>query len=153
MLEYILITCFAKVFPVFSPFLLSLRCLYSAYVLVIVSSLTFYTFACVHFLRRTCGLPLLRAPFKYSRFLCCSMPSLGKSTVSQKNLSCFNICSPSAMTFIRRRNRHHMKNNIKYKGNTNSTPVIILFHFTLVLLAELQAIIFLWLSLTPRQLL
>ena len=34
----------------------------------------------------------------------------------------------SAITFIKCRNRHHMKNNIRYKVNINKTSVIIFFN-------------------------
>ena len=56
--------------------------------------------------------------FKYSCFLCCSIPSFGVSAVPAKD-------STSAIAFIRYRNRHHMKNHIRYKCNINNTSVII----------------------------
>ena len=37
--------------------------------------------------------------------------------------------STSLITFIKGRNRHHMKNNIRYKGKINNTSVIIFFFF------------------------
>ena len=63
-------------------------------------------------------LPLLMLDFKYSRFLCCSIPSFGVSAVPARD-------STSAIAFIRYRNRHHMKNHIRYKCNINNTCVII----------------------------
>ena len=39
--------------------------------------------------------------------------------------SSFNMSSTSAIIFIKCRNRQHMKNNIRYKGNTTNTSVII----------------------------
>ena len=42
----------------------------------------------------------------------------------------------SAIIFIKRQNRHHMKNNIRYKGNTNNTFVIIFFNKALVLFVD-----------------
>ena len=60
--------------------------------------------------------------FKHSRFLCCSIPSFGVSATSP---SSFNMSQPSAIIFIKCRNPHHMKNNIRYKGNINNTSVII----------------------------
>ena len=37
----------------------------------------------------------------------------------------YNIFSTLAITFITGQNRHHMKNNIRYNGNTSNTSVII----------------------------
>ena len=67
------------------------------------------------------------ALFNSSRFLCCSMPSFGVSTTSPKNTSSFNMSPTLAIIFMKRRNRHQRKNNIRYKGNTNNTSVIIFF--------------------------
>ena len=53
------------------------------------------------------------------------MPSFGVSTISPKNSSSFNIFSTSGITFIKCRNCHQMKNNIRYNGNINNTSVII----------------------------
>ena len=113
-------TCLPKAFPVFSPF-----SPFSVYVLLIVLSLALSTYSCVHLLPNKYALPLLMTLFKHSRFLCCSMPSFSVSTVSRKNSSSFNIFSTSAIIFIRCLNRHQMRNNIRYKGNINSTSVII----------------------------
>ena len=63
--------------------------------------------------------------FKHSHFLYCSMPSFGVSTISLKKPSSFNIFPTSAIAFIIYRNLHHMKNNIRYNGDTNSTSAII----------------------------
>ena len=41
-------TCLPKAFPVFSPFSFMSRCLYSAYVLLIISLLALSTLLCVH---------------------------------------------------------------------------------------------------------
>ena len=65
--------------------------------------------------------------FNSFRFLCCSMPSFGVSITSLKNSLSFNMSPASAIIFIKCRNHHHMKNNIRYKGNTNNTCVIIFF--------------------------
>ena len=46
-------------------------------------------------------------------------------TLSPKKSLWFNIFSTSAIIFIRCLNRHQMRNNIRYKGNINSTSVII----------------------------
>ena len=51
--------------------------------------------------------------------------------VSPKKSSSFNIFSTSAIIFIRCLNRHHMRNNIRYKGNSNNTSVIIFLIDTL----------------------
>ena len=125
--EYKLMTCLPKASPVFSPFLFSSRCLYlySAYVLLIVSSLTVSTFLCVYLLPNKYPLPLLMALFNSSRFLCCSMPSFGVSIMSPEKSSSFNIFSTLAIAFIKYRNRHHIKNYSRYKGNINKTSVII----------------------------
>ena len=63
--------------------------------------------------------------FSSSRFLCCSMLSFGVSTTWLKNSLLFNMSPKSAIIFIKCRNRYHMKNNIRYKGNFNNTSVII----------------------------
>ena len=76
-LEYNLIACLPNAFAVFSPFSFISRCLYSAYVLLIVSSLALSTLSCVHLCPNKCALPLSMTLFKHSRFLCCSMPSFG----------------------------------------------------------------------------
>ena len=65
--------------------------------------------------------------FKHSCFLCCLTPSFGVSTTSPKNSSSFHVSPTSAIIFIRSWNRHHMKNNIRYKGNVNNTSVIIFY--------------------------
>ena len=65
--------------------------------------------------------------FKYSRFLCYSMPSFGVSAISPKKSSS-NISPTSVIAFITGWNYHQMKNNIRYKGNTNKTSVIIFFN-------------------------
>ena len=116
--EYKLMTCLPKAFPVFSPFLFGSRCLYSAYVLSIISSLTLSALLCVHLH----SLTLSTAFFNSSCYLCCSIPSLGVSTTYQKTMS-----PTSVIIFIKCRNRNHMKNNIRYKGNTSNTSVIIYF--------------------------
>ena len=64
-------------------------------------------------------------PFNSSRFLCSSIPSFGVSTTSPKNSSSFNISPTLTIIFIKHWNCHQMKNNIRYKGNTNNTSVII----------------------------
>ena len=63
--EYRLMTCLPKVFPVFSPFSFSARCLYSAYTLLIISSLALSTLPCVHL---SPNLPLSMALFNSSLF-------------------------------------------------------------------------------------
>ena len=131
--EYRLITCLPKVFPVFSHFSFSSHCLLSAYVLFIVPSLGLSTFSCVYCFLPPRTLPLLTALFKNSRFLYWSTPSFSVSTVSAKNSSSFNMFSTSVIAFIKSLNCHHMKNNVRYKGNTNNTSVIILLISTLVI--------------------
>ena len=123
--EYKLMTCLPKAFPVFSPFSFSSGCLYSIYVLLIVSSLALSSFSCVHLLPNKYGLPLLMTRHKHSRFLCCSMSSFGVSKVSLKKSPSFNMFSTSAIAFITCQNNHHMRNNIRYKGNISNTSVII----------------------------
>ena len=54
---------------------------------------------------------------------------LGVSTTSPKKSSSLNMSPSSVIIFIKCRNRHHMKNNIRYKGNINSTSVIIFFNW------------------------
>ena len=125
--EYKLITCLPKASPVFSLFSFSSRCLYSACVLFIVSSLALSTFSSIHCFLPSSTLPLLSAPFKHSRFLCCPMPYFGVSTVSPKKSSSFNMFSTSLIAFIKRLNRHHIRNNVRYKCNINNTSVIIFF--------------------------
>ena len=63
--------------------------------------------------------------FNSSRFLCCSVAFFGVSTTSPKNPSLFSISPTIVIIFIKCRNRQHMKNNIRYKGNTNHTSIII----------------------------
>ena len=107
----------------FSSFSFSSRCLYSAYVLLIVSSLALFNFG--HLLSNKYTLPLLMTLFRHSHFLCCSMPSFGVSTVSPKKSSPFSMFSTSSIAFVTCRNRHHTTNNIRYKGNSLNTFVII----------------------------
>ena len=52
-------------------------------------------------------------------------------TLSPKKSLWFNIFSTSAIIFIRCLNRHQMRNDIRYKGNINSTSVIIFLIDTL----------------------
>ena len=82
--EYRLMTSLPNTFPVFSPFSFSSLCLYSASVLLIISSIALSTLPCVCLNPNKFTLPLSMALFKYSRFLCCSMPSFGVSTTSPK---------------------------------------------------------------------
>ena len=82
--EYKLITCLHRAFPVFSPFSFNSRCLYSAYFLFITSSLTLSTLSCVHLYPNKCALPLFMALFKHSRFSYCSIPSFSVSAISLK---------------------------------------------------------------------
>ena len=87
-LEYNLMMCLSNAFAVFSPFLFSLRCLYSVYVLLTISSLALSTFSCVHLLPNKCNLPLsMRSMrlFKHSHFLCCAVPSLVYQQYHQKS--------------------------------------------------------------------
>ena len=74
LVEYKLMTCLPKAFPVFSPFSFSSRCLYPAYVLFMASSLALSSFPCVHLCP---NLPSSMILFNSSLFLCCSMPSFG----------------------------------------------------------------------------
>ena len=120
--EYKLMTCLPKTFPVYSPFPFSLRCLYLAYVLFMTSSLALSSLTYVHLCP---NLPLSMRTFKHCRFLCCSMPSFGVSTVSLKKSSSFSMSPTLVIAFIKPRNRYQMKDNIKYNGNTNNTSVII----------------------------
>ena len=55
------------------------------------------------------------------------MPSFGVSTTSPKNSLSFCMSPTLAIIFIKWRNRHHMKNNIRYKGNNNNTSINIFF--------------------------
>ena len=89
--EYKLITCLPKAFPVFSPFSFSSRCLYSTYVLFMASSLALSNFPCVHLCPNKRALLLSMTLFNSSRFLFCSMPSFGVSTMSPKNSLSFNV--------------------------------------------------------------
>ena len=130
---------FAQGLSSFFTFFVSSRCLYSACVLLIISSFALSTLPCVHLCPNKCTLPLSMTLFKHSRFLCCSMPSFGVSTTSPKMSSLFNV----TILFIKCRNRHHMKNNIRYKGNINNTSVIIFLKRALGL--------FWWLSLLLRR--
>ena len=118
-----LMTCLPKTFPVFSPFSFSSRCLYSAYGLLIISLLALSTLLFVHLCP---NLPLSITLFNSSAFLCCSVASFGVSTTSLKN-SLFHISPTLAIIFIKPRNRQRMKNNIRYKGNTCNSSVIIFF--------------------------
>ena len=115
-------TCLPKALPISSPFSFSSRCLYSAYVLFMTSSLALSILSCGHLCP---NLPLSVILFKHCRFLCYSIPSFGVSATSPKNSSSFNMSPASAIAFIKCRNRHHMKSNIRYKGNIDNTSVII----------------------------
>ena len=57
------------------------------------------------------------------------MPSFGVSTTSPKKSSSFNMSPTSAIIFIKCRNRHRMKKNIRYKDYINSTSVIIFLNW------------------------
>ena len=61
-LEYKLMACFPNAFAVFSPFSFSSHCLYSAYVLLIISSLALSTLPYVHLCSNKCALPLSMIP-------------------------------------------------------------------------------------------
>ena len=50
------------------------------------------------------------------------------NNISETSLS-FNMSPASAIIFIKCQNRHHMKNNKRYKGNTNNTSVINFFNW------------------------
>ena len=96
--EYKLMTCLPKAFPVFSPFRFSSRCLYSAYVLLIISSLAFSTLPCVHLCPNKCALLLPMTLFNSSFFFCFSVPSFGVSTTSPKKSLSFNILQHQALS-------------------------------------------------------
>ena len=83
----------------------------------------------VHLSPNKCTLPFSMRPFNSSRFLYCSMPHFGVSTTSPRIFLSFNMSPTSAIIFIKCRNRYHMKNNIRYKGNINNTSVIIFFNW------------------------
>ena len=90
-------------------------------------SLALSTLPCLHLCPFiSINLPLSMALFKHSHFLCCSIPYFGVSTISPKNSSSFNLFSTSPITFIKYRNRHQIKNNIRY-GNIDNTSVTIFF--------------------------
>ena len=72
-------------------------------------------------------MPLSTAFFNSCHFLCFSIPSFGVSTMSPKKSSSFNMCPISAIIFSKCRDLYHMKNNMRYRGNTNNTSVIIFF--------------------------
>ena len=96
--EYKLMTCLPKAFPVFSPFRFSSRCLYSAYVLLIISSLAFSTLPCVHLCPNKCALLLSMTLFNSSFFFYFSVPSFGVSTTSPKKSLSFNILQHQALS-------------------------------------------------------
>ena len=96
--EYKLMTCLPKAFPVFSPFRFSSRCLYSEYVLLIISSLAFSTLPCVHLCPNKCALLLSMTLFNSSFFFCFSVPSFGVSTTSPKKSLSFNILQHQALS-------------------------------------------------------
>ena len=100
--EYRLMTCLPKAFPVSSPFFFNSRCHYSAYVLLIISSLALSTLHSVHLCPNKCALPLPMTLFKHSRFSCCSILSFGVSTCLQKThhrLICFEHQPLSLLNF------------------------------------------------------
>ena len=96
--EYKLMTCLPKAFPVFSPFRFSSRCLYSEYVLLIISSLAFSTLPCVHLCPNKCALLLSMTLFNSSFFFCFSVPSFGVSTTSPKKSLSFDILQHQALS-------------------------------------------------------
>ena len=120
-------TCLPKVFPVFLLFSFSSCRLYKVQALFIVSSLALPNLSYVHLCPSKCALPLSITLFKHSRFRCCLMPSLGLSTRSPKKSSSFNMLLALSIIFIKCLNCHHMRNNIRYKGNINNTSVIFYF--------------------------
>ena len=116
----------AQAFPVFLPFLFSSRYLYSTYLLLIMSSLALFTLPCVHFCPNKCALSLSMTLFNSFWFLCCSIFALGVSATSPKKSLLLNMSPTLAIICIKYRNRHHMKNNIRYKDSkTNNTSIII----------------------------
>ena len=74
-------------------------------------------------------LPLLIAPFKHIRFLCCSRPYFGASTVSANNFSSFNIFFKTDKIFITDQNCYHMTNNMTYMGIINASNSDFFNHF------------------------
>ena len=118
--EHRLTTCLPKAFPVFSPVSFSSRCLYSAYILLIISSLTLSTLLCVHLCP---NLPLSMTLFNCSRFLCCSILSSGISTTS------FHTPSTLAIIFIKCRNQYQMKSDVTLLGRTSSEVFVMLLFF------------------------
>ena len=104
LVEYRLMTCLPNAFPVFSSFLFSSCCLYSAYVLLIVSSLALSFLLYVHLSPNKCTLPLSMTLVNSSRFLCYSMPSFGVSATLPKKSSLINVSLTSAIIFIKCRN-------------------------------------------------
>ena len=120
----------AQAFPVFPPFSFSSRYLYSTYLLLIVSSLALSTLPCVHLCPNKCALSLSMTLFNSFWFLCCSISSFGVSATSPKISLLLNMSPTLDIICIKCRNRHHMKNNIRHKGNnTNNTSVIIFFNW------------------------
>ena len=125
LVQYKLMACLPNTFAVFSPFLFSSRCLYTAYILVMALSLALSTLPCVHLCPNKSALPLSMTFFNSSHFLYWSVPSFGVLTTSPKNSLSFHMSPTSGIIFIKCRNRYHMKNNIRYTGNINNTSVII----------------------------
>lgn len=85
----------------------------------LISSSQCPLFFCCFFLHPA-TLTLLITSFKNFRFLCCSLPSVGDSTVSTMNSPSFNIFSTSINSFITIQNYHHITNNMIYSGNINA---------------------------------
>ena len=119
-LEYRLMTCFPNAFAVFFTFFVQFTLLYSTYILLIISSLALSTLSCVHWCPNKCALPMLMTLFNSCRFYAAQCLSLVYQQHHQKTH--YRLI---AIIFIKCRNRHHMKNNIRYKGNINNTSVII----------------------------
>ena len=92
--EYKLMTCLPKAFPVCSSYsfgtrvhpVFSVRFVYDLITCRVHPFLPY-----VHLCPNKCALLLSMTPFKHSCFLCCSMSSFGVSTTSPKKSSSFNI--------------------------------------------------------------
>ena len=122
--EYNLMTCFPKVFPVFSPFSLNSRCLYSVYALFITSSLALSTLSCVHLPKECLWHSLILLALILTLVYVTQCVPLVYQQHNLKTHHRLIYLSTPAIIFMKCRNCQHMKNNIRYKGNINNFSVI-----------------------------
>ena len=130
-LEQRLITWLPKVFLVFSPFLFSSCCLYSAYTLLMVTSQALSALSYVYCFYHLVNILLLCLlnPFNILFFYTAKHPLLRYQWYLQRTYH----CSTFDIIFITYQNRREMTNNMTNKGNnnvSNDTSIMLFFKLT-----------------------